>query len=99
MAAPAPSPPIGFPSLRSESLAGSLCLEIDRLRGRWRQLAASLERCQDRTLRGRLARERVQLQRRRQELLEVARDWRRRGAADSLAIDFLIEVASRPLCA
>ena len=97
MAAPAPCFCPGSPSLRSESLIGSLCLEIDRLRGRFAQLAASLERCQDRSLQLRLGRERLHLQRRRQELLEVARGWRRRGSADPLAIDFLIEVASRPL--
>lgn len=92
MAVPAP-----VSSLRSESLLGSLCREVDQLRGRARQLSASLERCQDRSLLLRLGRERIQLARRRRELLEIARSWHHRGGADPLAIEFLIEVASRPL--
>ena len=84
-------------SLHSESLLGSLCREVDQLRGRARQLSASLERCQNRSLLLRLGRERIQLMRRRKELLEIARSWRRRGGGDPLAIEFLIEVASRPL--
>ncbi len=92
MAVPAP-----VFSLRSESLLGSLCREVDQLRGRARQLSTSLERCQDRSLLLRLGRERIQLARRRQELLEIARSWHRRGDGDALAIEFLIELASRPL--
>ncbi len=92
MAAPAPS---SAPC--ADSVIGSLCREIDRIRGRATQLLSSLALCQDRTLGRRLQREWGELQERRLAILSTARAWRRRGSADPLAVDFLIEVCRRPL--
>lgn len=81
----------------SDSVIGSLCREVDAIRYRCRHLITAMERCQNRCLVCRLERELLQLQQRRQVLLDSARTWQRRGAHDSLAMAFLIEMCSRPL--
>ena len=82
----------------SESLVGSLCQETARLRDRWRQLQADLMRCQEASLRQRLAAEQTLLLARRQELQRAARHIRGvRGLGDNLAQAFLDELTHRPM--
>ncbi|MFO7628336.1 MAG: hypothetical protein R6W06_02235 [Prochlorococcaceae cyanobacterium] len=81
----------------SDSLVGSLCREIDRLRCRWRQVRADQAHCQEEGLGRRLAAELLQLQQRRLELQAAARELQSRGLNDRLGLDFLSELTSRPL--
>lgn len=81
----------------SESLVGSLCREMDRLRCRWSQLQADLVRCQEEALVGRLRAEGAQLQRRRLELQQACSELARRPLQDRLALAFLTELTRRPL--
>jgi hypothetical protein len=81
----------------SDTVIGGLCREVDGIRQRCQQLSASMRHCQDTGLFARLRQEQQRLQRRRIELLDAARSWQQRGAMDPLAIDFLIEISSRPL--
>jgi hypothetical protein len=86
------------PSLHTaDSLMASLCREVAAIRQRASQLLAAMGSCQDSRLFQRLRQELQQLQERRRELLESARAWRRRGVGDALALEFLIEISSRPL--
>ncbi len=80
---------------RSDSLISSLCREVEAIRSRSLQIHHGIAHCQDRSLLQRLEQEWGQLQARRRELLQVARSWRRRGVADALALEFLMEIASR----
>jgi hypothetical protein len=82
---------------QSDSVIASLCREAAAIRARSRQLVETMEACRHRGLLERLAAELRWLQRRRQELQVMARGWQRRGAADPLALAFLLELASRPL--
>ncbi len=84
---------------QSDSVIASLCREAAAIRARSRQLVDTMETCGHRGLLERLAAELRWLQRRRQELQAMARGWQRRGAADPLALAFLLELASRPLAA
>lgn len=81
----------------SDTVIGSLCREVDGIRQRGTQLAAAIGHCQDSGLLRRLRLELQQLQRRCRELRGVALFWRNHRQGDSLAIDFLIEICSRPL--
>jgi hypothetical protein len=81
----------------SDTVIGSLCREVDVIRHRCRHILDAMRRCQDSALYCRLSKELRQLQRRRLELLETARIWKRRGVQDPLSIAFLIEISSRPL--
>lgn len=81
----------------SDSLMGSLCREMDRLRSRWRQVSADLARCQEEGLGHRLAAELDLLQQRRLELQQAVRDLQRRGLQDRLGLAFLKELSRRPL--
>ncbi|MCH9715329.1 MAG: hypothetical protein K0U63_12465 [Cyanobacteria bacterium] len=98
-----PVPPLFLPcpapsSVRcSDSLMAGLCREVDRARQRGGQLLALLARCQDRGLGLRLRQELVRLQERRRELLATALSWQESDRADPLALEFLIELCSRPL--
>lgn len=90
--------PSKSPSLRpSESLVGSLCLEVDGLRRRAGQLIEGLARCHDGPLRERLRREFHNLQGRHRELQRSARLLAATARRDSLAVAFLLELTSRPL--
>ncbi|MGB5134829.1 MAG: hypothetical protein WBN89_06600 [Prochlorococcaceae cyanobacterium] len=80
-----------------DSLIASLCREVDGLRLRSRQLHDCMHRCQDSPLFERLRLELDQLQRRRRCLHDCARSWRREQLSDPLALDFLLELCSRPL--
>ena len=82
---------------RSESLVASLCHEAEGLRGRGRQLLASLGRCQDPGLLHRLERELIELQARRRELLHIARRCSSQPLCEPLSLAFLSELAARPL--
>ncbi|MEB3320780.1 MAG: hypothetical protein VKI63_07570 [Cyanobium sp.] len=80
-----------------DSLIASLCREVDGLRQRSGQLHDCMQRCQDSRLFTRLRLELDQLQRRRRTLQECARSWRREQLRDPLALEFLLELCSRPL--
>ena len=80
----------------ADTLMGSLCREVDGIRGRASQLMMAMRSCQDAALSHRLGMELGQLQRRRSELLRSARAWRQHfGVNDDLALEFLIEIAHR----
>ena len=81
----------------SDSLMAGLCREVDRARQRGGQLLALMGRCQDRGLMLRLRQELLRLQERRRALLAMARSWQESDGTDPLALEFLIELCSRPL--
>ncbi len=91
------SVPIPSVAQHSDSLIGSLCREVDALRSRVVQLSHALVRCQNSTLWRRLHQERQRLLERRHELLQVARIWQSQEMRDPLAIEFLVEITSRPM--
>ena len=80
----------------SDSLIGSLCREVDRMRQRYSQLAALSRTCSNPGLLQRLKAEWLQLEQRREELLSTARRWRQqRCCSDALGLEFLIELCER----
>ena len=81
----------------SDTVIGSLCREVDGIRYRCRQLLSAMARCEDSGLFCRLRNELRQLHERRDELLHSAKEWQSLGAKDSLSIEFLVEISSRPL--
>lgn len=86
------------PSSRpSESLVGSLCLEVDGLRRRASQLTDGMARCHDRPLLERLRREFTNLQGRHREVQRTARSLATTARRDSLAVALLLELSHRPL--
>ncbi|MCS5699223.1 hypothetical protein NZK32_09250 [Cyanobium sp. FGCU-52] len=90
--------PSRSPSLRpSESLVGSLCLEVDGVRRRAGQLIEGMARCHDGPLLERLRRELGNLQRRHRELQRSARSLSATARRDSLGVALLLELTSRPL--
>lgn len=84
----------------SDSVIGSLCREVTGLRQRGLQVRMAMRSCQNASLLDRLQLELQQLDDRRRELLATARHWRqRRCLRDDLALEFLIEISSRPVVA
>ncbi len=81
----------------SESMVGSLCREMARLRQHWQQLSGLLGECRDDRLILRLGQEAIRLQRRRLELQQLAHQVTRLPLRDPLAAAFLLEICSRPL--
>jgi hypothetical protein len=81
----------------AESVIGSLCKEIDCTRGRAAVVLRDLLNCRNEGLRRRLRQEWLELQRRQTSILNLARSWRESSTVDSLSIEFLMEVCSRPL--
>jgi hypothetical protein len=84
-------------SLCAESVIGSLCREMDRIRGRAAVVLAGLISCQNEGLRLRLRHEWDQLQQRRASILRLAWGWRGSACVDPLCVEFLMEVCRRPL--
>jgi hypothetical protein len=84
-------------SLCAESVIGSLCREMDRIRGRAAVVLAGLISCQNEGLRLRLRHEWDQLQQRRASILRLAGGWRGSACVDPLCVEFLMEVCRRPL--
>lgn len=81
----------------SDSLIGSLCREAATIRAHTGQICTATAHCQDPQLLNRLERERRRLQRRRDELKTIAHQLRQQRGIDRLALDFLIELCSRPM--
>jgi hypothetical protein len=82
----------------SDSVIGSLCREVDGIRHLCSQLLMAMRSCQDRVLLQRLRSELQALQERRSGLLATARRWRQQNSlSDDLAVEFLIEICSRPV--
>lgn len=81
----------------SDSLVGSLCREMDRLRQRWCQVRDQQGRCLEAGLAARLAAELNQLQQRRRELQHSVRALGRSAVQDPLGLAFLEELTRRPL--
>jgi len=80
----------------SDSLIGSLCREVDRMRQRCSQLATLIRTCSNPGLLQRLKAEWLQLELGREELLNMARRWReQRCCSDALGLEFLIELCER----
>ncbi len=84
-------------NLPSESLVGSLCREMARLRQHWHQLTGLLGESRDVRLIQRLGQEAIRLQRRHLELRQLAHQVARLPLRDPLAAAFLLEICSRPL--
>jgi hypothetical protein len=82
---------------QSDSLIGSLCREMESLRRSWRRLAGEISRCREERLILRLQLEGLALQRRQLELQQTALQLRSAPLRDPLGVDFLLELAGRPL--
>lgn len=84
----------------SDSVIGSLCREVIGIRQRCQMVLTAMRCCRNAALLQRLQLELLQLDERRRELLVTARHWRqRRCLSDDLALEFLIEISSRPVTA
>ena len=82
---------------QSDSLVASLCREAERIRSRCRVFSESNARCLDARLSRRLLKEFHSLKKRLEDIKHSAQTLKNDGHYDSIAIDFLIEVCSRPL--
>ncbi len=81
----------------SETLVGSLCREIDTIRIRSSNISYSLKSCRDNYLLKRLIKEINSLDNRRIEIQKIANSISNIKDLDNLAIEFLKEIANRPI--
>ncbi len=81
----------------SDSITGSLCREIDKLRLRCQAISKSIDNCRDCALLERLIIEHKKIEVRRKEILGTALLIETNTISDKLSIQFLIEVSKRPL--
>ncbi len=81
----------------SESLIGSLCREIEYIRGRYKVISTLIVRSNDEILKLRLRNESSKLKERKKELELISDDIRNNYPVEEISSQFLNEVIKRPL--
>ena len=81
----------------SDSFIGSLCREVHSIRNRCNQLLFSINSAKNRSLIQRLEEEYDELINRKFILLQITRELSKENFRDSLSIEFLLEICSRPI--
>ncbi len=82
---------------RSDSFIGGLCREVESIRNRCSQLLLSINKCKDLGLTKRLKEEYNELIKRKLILSRTVQSFNKEKFRDTLSIEFLEEISSRPI--